>query len=263
MTPWLRAARATGLAGIVGAGVLLSPCAAGAAQGTALVTPGALRGPSSPVAAPAPAHGAGSGPDAPADPGRPGRPEHLERPAGSGRSDVPHHPDDRPGTRPSSAHSPTAPSHTSRAEEGRPTSRPTSGAGRGSATPSRAPSKPSPSASVPGGEPSRAGSGAGEGRQRPGRPETRDDGVRGEAVQEGVGSRVADLPDAPAAAVPPGRDALTPTATPPRSEPTSGTRTEGAAGPVLKVLPLGTGLVLVGLGLALAFLGLRVRRGGV
>jgi hypothetical protein len=30
---------------------------------------------------------------------------------------------------------------------------------------------------------------------------------------------------------------------------------------VLRVLPLGTGLVLMGLGLALAFVGLRLRRG--
>jgi predicted lipid-binding transport protein (Tim44 family) len=52
------------------------------------------------------------------------------------------------------------------------------------------------------------------------------------------------------------------TAAAPRPEPTTAARTEGAAGPVLKVLPLGSGLVLVGLGLALAFVGLRLRRGG-
>jgi len=31
--------------------------------------------------------------------------------------------------------------------------------------------------------------------------------------------------------------------------------------PVLRILPLGSGLILIGLGLGLAFIGLRVRRG--
>jgi hypothetical protein len=34
-----------------------------------------------------------------------------------------------------------------------------------------------------------------------------------------------------------------------------------APGPVLKILPLGGGLILIGLGLGLAFLALRLRRG--
>ncbi|NEA83821.1 hypothetical protein G3I30_33310, partial [Actinospica acidiphila] len=33
-----------------------------------------------------------------------------------------------------------------------------------------------------------------------------------------------------------------------------------AVGPVLRILPLGSGLVLMGLGFALAFLGLRMRQ---
>ncbi|MBX4177524.1 hypothetical protein [Streptomyces geysiriensis] len=49
-----------------------------------------------------------------------------------------------------------------------------------------------------------------------------------------------------------------PSATP--SRPQAGTHAEQTAG-VPQVLPLGTGLVLVGLGLALAFVGLRLRRG--
>ncbi|MET8943283.1 hypothetical protein ABZX30_06770 [Streptomyces sp. NPDC004542] len=33
------------------------------------------------------------------------------------------------------------------------------------------------------------------------------------------------------------------------------------AGPFVRILPLGSGLVLIGMGLGLAFVGLRVRRG--
>ncbi|MFC5851588.1 hypothetical protein ACFPZI_06960 [Streptomyces chlorus] len=36
--------------------------------------------------------------------------------------------------------------------------------------------------------------------------------------------------------------------------------TERSAGPMLRILPLGSGLVLIGLGLGLAFVGLRLRR---
>ncbi|MET8831051.1 hypothetical protein ABZX40_15490 [Streptomyces sp. NPDC004610] len=32
-------------------------------------------------------------------------------------------------------------------------------------------------------------------------------------------------------------------------------------GPVVRILPLGSGLMLIGIGLGLAFLGLRLRRG--
>ncbi|MFC5669179.1 hypothetical protein [Streptomyces incanus] len=40
----------------------------------------------------------------------------------------------------------------------------------------------------------------------------------------------------------------------------TGTGTERSTGPVLRILPLGGGLVLMGLGLGLAFVGLRLRR---
>ena len=283
MTPWLRTVRATGLAGVLGVGALMSPGAAGVAQGAGFTAsesvvsgagmtraaksgPSASRAlvsPSASVPVPAAGRAAGSGPGGPGDPDRPGLAEHLERPAGPGRSDGPRHPDG-PGKRPSSA--PSATTHASRPEEGRPPSRPASGAGHRSATPSPAPSKPAPFFSAPDGEPSRAGSRAGEGRQRPGRPDAQkaeENGTKGHADQEGVGGRgLPDRPDSPAAAVPPGATAPTTTAAAPRSEPTSAARTEGATGPVLKVLPLGSGLVLVGLGLALAFVGLRLRRGG-
>lgn len=38
------------------------------------------------------------------------------------------------------------------------------------------------------------------------------------------------------------------------------TGTDRSAGPMLRILPLGSGLVLMGLGLGLAFVGLRLRR---
>ncbi|PSK44128.1 hypothetical protein B0E38_07721 [Streptomyces sp. 111WW2] len=52
-----------------------------------------------------------------------------------------------------------------------------------------------------------------------------------------------------------------PPATPSRSPSERGTPTRAAAEPVLRVLPLGSGLVLIGLGLALGLVGLRLRRG--
>jgi hypothetical protein len=39
------------------------------------------------------------------------------------------------------------------------------------------------------------------------------------------------------------------------------THAEDPTDPVLRILPLGSGLILIGLGLGLAFIGLRVRRG--
>ncbi|MDT0609633.1 hypothetical protein [Streptomyces lancefieldiae] len=52
-----------------------------------------------------------------------------------------------------------------------------------------------------------------------------------------------------------------PSALPSDTRPQVGSHAEGSAGPLLRILPLGSGLVLVGLGLALAFVGLRLRRG--
>jgi hypothetical protein len=127
---------------------------------------------------------------------------------------------------------------------------------------------------------SRAGSRAGEGRERPGRPpapteeteETEEEAAEEEAREEapdeareedaGVGH-----PDGPAdgdqseGAVAP----ETPGNTAPRSHPPfdaeqAAGRHARASEPVLRVLPLGSGLVLIGLGLGLAFVALRVRR---
>ena len=39
------------------------------------------------------------------------------------------------------------------------------------------------------------------------------------------------------------------------------TSAESSAEPMLRILPLGSGLILIGLGLGLAFIALRVRRG--
>ncbi|MFF9770339.1 hypothetical protein ACF1GT_27815 [Streptomyces sp. NPDC014636] len=108
--------------------------------------------------------------------------------------------------------------------------------------------------------PSRAGSLAGEGRMRPGRPE-------GPAIEvEGDDDPAVATPAAqpaepettylPTASAPPeksGRHSATPS---PRSDAQQATPAE----PVLRILPLGSGLVLIGLGLGLALLGLRLRR---
>ncbi|MBQ1090959.1 hypothetical protein [Streptomyces sp. B93] len=93
--------------------------------------------------------------------------------------------------------------------------------------------------------PRRAGSSAGEGRARPGRP-----------VEPG-----AEVPStAPAASAgPPQRATAVPVPPAPPEQPVR--QAGGGAEPVLRILPLGSGLVLIGLGLGLAFVGLRVRRG--
>ncbi|MBF8171362.1 hypothetical protein IW294_11420 [Streptomyces olivaceus] len=64
-----------------------------------------------------------------------------------------------------------------------------------------------------------------------------------------------------AAAVPPGEATPARSSSPSPARPQEGSSTQGVAEPVLRVLPLGSGLVLIGLGLALAFVGLRLRRG--
>ncbi|AQS72060.1 hypothetical protein B1H29_18285 [Streptomyces pactum] len=61
--------------------------------------------------------------------------------------------------------------------------------------------------------------------------------------------------------MPPGEAAWVPSAPPSRSQPQADTHAGDATEPVVRILPLGSGLVLIGLGLALAFVGLRLRRG--
>ena len=130
---------------------------------------------------------------------------------------------------------------------------------------------------------SRAGSRAGEGRERPGRSpaptkETEEEAEEAEEAEEeeaqdeapdeaqeedaGVGH-----PDGPAdseqsegavARETPGNTA--PGSHPPVDAEQAASRRVRASEPVLRVLPLGSGLVLIGLGLGLAFVALRVRR---
>ncbi|GAA3887030.1 hypothetical protein GCM10023084_44590 [Streptomyces lacrimifluminis] len=89
---------------------------------------------------------------------------------------------------------------------------------------------------------SRAGSPAGEGRERPGRRESAppDEAASEEAAsEEAVPAPVpTSVPDGPR-----DTDALSDT----------------ISGPVLRILPLGSGLVLIGSGLGLALLALRLR----
>ncbi|MER5665230.1 hypothetical protein [Streptomyces mirabilis] len=118
---------------------------------------------------------------------------------------------------------------------------------------------PAPSARA-----SRAGSLAGEGRTRPGRedPPARDedeDGSREDTVptytdRDPAGENAAsDRPEATGAPEPSRPGAV------PVQHNEVGPAT--APEPVLKILPLGGGLILIGLGLGLAFLALRLRRG--
>ncbi|MCT7356471.1 hypothetical protein N4P33_30660 [Streptomyces sp. 15-116A] len=146
--------------------------------------------------------------------------------------------------------------------------------------PGAASASPSPSPSA---DPSRAGSRPGEGRERPGRhideeepPRAeREHGDRGEAEEPGVGvapkkpGRDSGTGDAEAASRAPGTGAAVPEAEATASDqaPSASPASDAVAGPeqsvepVLRILPLGSGLVLIGLGCGLAFLGLRLRRG--
>ncbi|MEV7995871.1 hypothetical protein AB0O67_29445 [Streptomyces sp. NPDC086077] len=106
----------------------------------------------------------------------------------------------------------------------------------------------SPSASPSGSaDPSWAGSRAGEGRLRPGRP---DEPGTATARPSGTGA-ADDVSASPSATVPGAADEGEDVQAVPGTDP---------SGPVLRILPLGSGLVLIGLGLGLAFLALRVRR---
>ncbi|MER6167477.1 hypothetical protein [Streptomyces violaceorubidus] len=242
MTPWLRALRATGLVGALGAGAVVAPYGE-QAHGT-----GWPVAPFTVAATPTP------GPSAPGATGVPdgsgthdGRGGH-ERPRRPDDHDRPDRPDARPSPRPPAESGP---------------------AGRGSPTPSPASASPSPSASsgAPDADPSRGGHLPGEGRHRPGHGEEREPEHDG---RDESGGRYRDedgagdvAPEAPATALPPGptEAAEVSPAAPSRSPSHSGAPTRAAAEPVLRVLPLGSGLVLIGLGLALGLVGLRLRRG--
>ncbi|MGP4043329.1 hypothetical protein [Streptomyces sp. 2A115] len=104
---------------------------------------------------------------------------------------------------------------------------------------------------------SRAGSRAGAGRERPGREAAPTDEDTGADHPDGPAS-----PDRPEAGVTPEPSRnTTPLSDPPVGAEQGDTRSVNSSEPILRVLPLGSGLVLIGLGLALAFLALRVRRG--
>ncbi|MEV5840983.1 hypothetical protein AB0M32_03320 [Streptomyces sp. NPDC051985] len=121
-------------------------------------------------------------------------------------------------------------------------------------------------------EPSRAGTLAGEGRLRPGRPQGPAVKVEGQDADDDPDEQTVTSPEPgrtgdenPAASSrPPAQEAGL---APPSASPSATAHQavahsqEDASEPVLHVLPLGSGLVLIGLGLGLAFVGLRVRRG--
>ena len=146
-----------------------------------------------------------------------------------------------------------------------------------SASPSGAPSgSPSGAPSASGSasaEPSRAGSRAGEGRERPGRPEAvpeeeEEQEAEAEAEEDALDTDEGDSGDVSeeddVTAVPePSREAAEVPSAPPQ-QPVRQNVAHTTAGPTesaLRILPLGGGLILVGLGLGLAFVGLRLRRG--
>ncbi|SNX62545.1 hypothetical protein SAMN06272735_4329 [Streptomyces sp. TLI_55] len=119
---------------------------------------------------------------------------------------------------------------------------------------------------VPRTGPSRAGSSAGEGRERPGRHEDAGAAETEESADAGA-DEDGELQDSGA----PDDGGVTDEGA---TQPTGGAATavpeasrqavsqEGpSTEPVLRILPLGSGLVLIGLGLALALLGVRLRRG--
>ncbi|MGW2960495.1 hypothetical protein ACWDGI_18665 [Streptomyces sp. NPDC001220] len=117
-------------------------------------------------------------------------------------------------------------------------------------------------------EPSRAGTLAGEGRLRPGRPQGpaaavqgQDEDENGNEDEDEPGEETGDASPAATSAQPPRDVELVPSAPqpPPAHQAVAHSEDDGSE-PVLHILPLGSGLVLIGLGLGLAFVALRVRR---
>ncbi|WP_405734408.1 hypothetical protein OG885_22475 [Streptomyces sp. NBC_00028] len=166
---------------------------------------------------------------------------------------------------------------TTRAPEGAATDVPHSPRETASPAPSAASPRPGRPAPAPHAEPSRAGSRAGEGRERPGR-RVEDDGATEEADSgtedtgaedtgaEDTGAEDSAATDEGAEHAADGAATAVPEASrrpvAPSRQPIEQAVTEATppAQPVLRILPLGSGLVLIGLGLALALLGVRLRR---
>ncbi|MEU9349933.1 hypothetical protein AB0D65_02675 [Streptomyces griseoloalbus] len=113
-------------------------------------------------------------------------------------------------------------------------------------------------------------------REREGRGEADDGGVGFDGATERPGARTEGprpgddeaVSRAPgeadtAAKTPAWQEAAPMSATPSRSPaPDAVAGAQPAVEPVLRILPLGSGLVLIGLGLGLAFVALRMRQGG-
>ncbi|MGV4981542.1 hypothetical protein ACVB8X_00140 [Streptomyces sp. NRAIS4] len=115
-------------------------------------------------------------------------------------------------------------------------------------------------------EPTRAGSRAGEGRMRPGRPDGPAAEVEGDDDPVPIRTPGTGRPEDPETADLPAAITTAPDAPdqagldqPPARN--ASQQDQATTEPVLQILPLGSGLVLIGLGLALAFLGLKLRRG--
>ncbi|MEF9905025.1 hypothetical protein [Streptomyces sp. P9-A2] len=98
--------------------------------------------------------------------------------------------------------------------------------------------------------------------EKPGEPQTGAEDT-GPAPASGDGTDGSEEPGAGATPrAPQSQEAAATVSSEVSRQPTSNTAigTDRSAGPMLRILPLGSGLVLVGLGLGLAFVGLRLRR---
>ncbi|MFJ2233305.1 hypothetical protein [Streptomyces sp. NPDC087859] len=253
MTRWLRTVRTTGLVIALGTGAVAVPCGAGMSYGAEAVRGGEPARAAGKSAFALTAQEGGATTDRPGwarggavGPGMRYVPSASAVPGSQAA----------PGVRGSAT--------ASAVPDGRMTPRavdaPSEPALHGSRPVPRAEATASPSA-----EPSRAGSRAGEGRERPGRREAAEAAETGEEdAGSGVGSESeAEQPaDGDATVVAePSREAVPDASPPPRRNGRQDvTRAESPTEPVLRILPLGSGLVLIGLGLGLAFVGLRVRR---